>query len=289
MKRPLPLLAMIAALACVQPAHVAHSQASAPAGTRGGLPVVDPANIAQYLIDIGLQKVQTRVFQRQRRQAAAHYRRVVQHAGVTVFRSGGARRALGGQATDACRGAAASTPVCLTGGDRALLAEVYGTIYAHEYAPGIPEAEQDSAAQARMDSLSLDNAQELERIQKDITHLQKQISKLNDEVAAELRQSPGGGAANRQGRLEQLQAALRAKTGIVAALNARADVLRNQHGAMLSLYARQQDARYATRVQRAAQEFVGSTLPPPFVPAARYDGVRSILRFPGLPESKQGN
>ena len=77
---------------------------------------------------------------------------------------------------------------------------------------------------------------------------------------------------------------LQAKTGMLTALHAIAAVLGGYHGLARDLYGRQQSARDGFKVQRGAQEFVGHRVPPPFVPAPRYDGAKRFLRFPGLRE-----
>ena len=143
-----------------------------------------------------------------------------------------------------------------------------------------------------MDSVTLSHARELELLQRDIDHLNAQIAELNRELGRRLTRRPprrGNDAANPQGDIEQLQAALQAKTATVTALHAIAAVLSGYHGYARTLYGRQQDARYGFKLQREAQEFVGHRIPQPFVPHPRYDGARRFLRFPGMTNSPAGN
>ena len=265
MKRALPILA---ALCVLVPCRHARGQGASPASTAGGWVVIDAANLIRLVVDVALQRVQRDILARAERQAFSHYHRITQHVGVTVFQRGPVREAL-----------APAPPAAPT--------SPYSSIYAHEYAPGIPEAEQDSAAQARMDSLTVAAARELEVVQREITILERQIAAISAEID-ELLRAPAG-ATNRQGRLEQLQAALRAKASRMAALRARAASAQARHGAAQGLFAQQQTARYTMRVQRAAREYVPHQLTTPFVPEPRYGGIRQFLRFPGLRGSKQDN
>ena len=273
MKRLPPALLIL--LLGAQFAAAARAQTSAPAGAEGtaGVPVIDVANIAQQLVDLTIQKIRTRVMDDARRKAFSHYRRVSQHAGVRTFQGGAAREALTSRL-------AAQPP------------KLYTKIYRPGYAAGVPETEQDSLSAARMDSVTLSHAREMELLQQDIEQLNRQIVELERELQRRLtRRAPrwGNDAPNPQGDLEQLRAALQAKTGMVTALHAIAAVLGGYHGFARDLYGRQQDARYGYKVQRGAQEFVGHRVPPPFVPDPRYDGSRRFLRFPGLPQGGARN
>lgn len=269
MRRLAPIILTVAL--CAQFAPQVSAQSSAPAGaegTAGGVPVIDVANIAQQLVDMAIQKVRTRVMDDARRKAFSHFRRVSQHAGVDVFQGGIAREAL-----------TSRVPARRPG--------LYTRLYRPGYAAGIPEGRQDSLSAARMDSVTISHAREMELLQRDIEQLNKQIAELNRELARRLtRRAPrwGNNPPNPQGDIEQLQAALQAKTGMVTALHAIAAVLGGYHGFARDLYGRQQDARYGFKVERGAQEFVGHRLPPPFVPDPRYDGAKRFLRFPGLRE-----
>ena len=269
MSRLAPIILTLAL--CAQLAPQAGAQSSAPAGaesTAGGVPVIDIANIAQMLVDMAIQKVRTRVMDDARRKAFSHYRRVSQHAGVSVFQSGVAREAL-------------------TSRVPARRPNLYTKIYRPGYADGVPEGRQDSLSAARMDSVTISHAREMEMLQRDIEQLNRQIAKLNQELARRLtRRAPrwGNNAPNPRGDIDQLQAALQAKTGMLTALHAIAAVLGGYHGFARDLYGRQQSARAGFKVQRGAQEFVGHRVPPPFVPDPRYDGAKRFLRFPGLRE-----
>ena len=281
MKHTLPLLTLLLGAPLVPQAL---AQPSASTSTASGFPVIDIANIAQHIVDLALQKIQTKIFRRTRQEAATHYRRVTQHVGVTLFQGGPAHRALRGRVIDMCRGAAASEPICQAGGSRQLLRGMYENIYAPAYAPGVPEKEQDSAAAARMEEIVFNTAREIEQIRADIALLEGQITTLNDLLADVLLQ-PAATTSNRQGDIKQLQVAIAAKGAVVRALHARADVLRAQHGVVRGLYAQQQAGRSAAKVQRGAQEFMGGSIPPPFIPAVQYGGARKLLRFPGLSQN----
>ena len=168
----MPRLApIILALAlCVPFAPRAVAQSSVPAGaegTAGGVPVIDVANIAQQLVDLAIQKVRTRVMDDARRKAFSHYRRVSQHAGVDVFQSGIAREAL-------------------TSRLPARRPNLHTKIYRPGYADGVPEGRQDSLSAARMDSVTISHAREMELLQRDIEQLNRQIAKLNQELTRRL-------------------------------------------------------------------------------------------------------
>ena len=251
------ILCMLAILAATPHARTANAQPSAPAG---GVPVLDTANLIRLVIDVTLQRVRQRVLEGASRKATVHYRRVSQFAGA-------AREALTSRPPQRQR-------------------TRYAEAYRPGYAPGIPEAEQDRLALARMDSITLSHARELEALRRDITHLNAQIVELERALQRRLtRRAPrrGNDAPNPQGDLEQLRAALGAKRAALGALHARVAAIETRQATAVMLYGRQGAARYTFKVQRGAQEFVPSPLSAPFVPEPRYGGVRNFLRFPGLP------
>ena len=199
------LLCMLPALAVMPSAHVASAQSSAPAGTAGGMPVIDAANLVRLVIDVALQRARQRVLEEAGRKAFSHYRRVTQFVGADVFRTGSMRDVLTSRPPN-------HTPT------------PYEEVYRRGYAPGVPETTQNSLALARIDSLTLSHARELEVLQRGIEHLNSHIVELEREMARRLaRRAPrwGNDAPNLQGDLDQLQAALMAKRAALAALHAR--------------------------------------------------------------------
>ena len=193
--------------------------------------------------------------------------------GADVFRAGAVRDALTSRP-------ASHTPT------------PYEEVYGREYAPGVPETTQNSLALARIDSLTLSHARELEVLQRDIEQLNNHIVELEREMARRLtRPAPrwGNNAPNPQGDIDQLQAALQAKRAALAALHARVAAIEGRQDVAVRLYGRQASARYSVKVQRGAQEYAPSPLSTPFIPDPRYGGVRNFLRFPGLPQGEKGN
>ena len=267
------LLCLLTVLAAAPSARLASAQASTPAGTAGGLPVLDAANLIRLVVDVTLQRVRQRVLEGASQKATTHYRRVSQYAGVDVFRAGAARAALTSSPPQHHR-------------------TRYTEVYRPGYAPGVPEAEQDSLSIARIDSVTLSHARELELLRRDIVQLNAQIVELDRELQRRLTsRAPrwGNNTPNPQGDLEQLQAALKAKRAALAARHARVTAIQTRQDVVMLLYGRQDAARYSFKVQRGAQEYVPSPLPAPFVPDPRYGGVRNFLRFPGLPQGAAGN
>ena len=271
MPRLTPALLILAiAATCAGPAS---AQPAAPAGTAGGVPVFDAANLVRLVIDVTLHRARQKILEAAGKRATSHYRRVTQYVGVDVFRSVAARDAL-------------------TSRPPTLQFPRYAEVYRPGYAAGVPEAEQDSAAAARMDSTTWAHARTLSRLRQDIAHVNTQIEALGWELERHLmRPAPrwGNSTPNRQGDIEQLRAALRAMRAMLSALHAQVAAIQHRHSAARALYGRQQDARYSLKVRRGLQEFAPSELTAPFVPAPRYGGVRNFLRFPGLPQGSKAS
>ena len=238
------------------------------------IPVIDASRLALAVRDYVTQQIpQMLTSKAAAMRAFSHYRRITQHAGVTVFLSGAAREAL-----------APPSPAAPT--------SPYSAIYAHEYAHGIPEAEQDRAAQARMDALGFHHLTELDSIKLAMAHLHGQLIELNEELSTTLRRPPaaaGDTTSNVHGELAQLEAAIQVKTSRVMALHARATALQGRQAMARTLYAGQRSARAQVTFSRGAREIAGPPLATPFVPEPRYDGIRQFLRFPGLREQAEGN
>ena len=238
----------------------------APAHAQGQI-VLDVTNLAQMGVDFALQKLQRGIVDQARLQAFDHFRQVTQHIGVEVFRAGSARAALN------------IYPAVPSATD-------YEHIYARSYAPGVPEEEQNRAARAQMEETVFTTAREIEQIRADIALLEGQITTLN-EILAEVLSRPAASAdaSTRQGDIEQMQAALTAKTEKMAALRARVITIQAQHEVRRGLHTTQQTARTTAQVLRGAREYAPSALTTPFIPEPQYDGVRNFLRFPGLSEN----
>lgn len=259
------------------PVSPARGQASAPAdaeGTAGGMLVFDGQRLALAVRDYVFNQVpQMLTTEIASHRAFAHYRRVTQYVGVSVFRSGAVRDALTSRPPN-------HTPTR------------YEDVYRREYAPGVPETEQDSLARARMDQLALGHLTELDSIRHVLRHLHRQLNELNGELNTVLKRPPAPPSdttSHARGEVVQLQAVIRAKTDHVAALHARAVVLQGLWATDQRLYAGQQAARARANFDHGAADLVGPELTSPFVPQPRYGGVRNFLRFPGLSRGGEGN
>ena len=195
-----------------------------------------------------------------------HFRQVTQHVGVKVFRAAAALRALD------------TTPLPRASPD-------YEHIYAPAYAPGIPEKEQNRAARARMDEMTMHHLTELDSITLAMRHIHGQLLDLNEEMNAVLKRPVAATAdstSHVSAEVTQLEAAVQSRSAHMMALHARATALQSQHTIALELYEGQRAPRAQLAFQRGAREIAGPSLTAPFIPEPQYAGVQNFLRFPGL-------